>query len=919
MTFLSMLYTLIISPIELLFEAIFTIANRIIGNEGISIVFLSLAVNFLVLPLYKRADELQAEERDIQAKMASRVKQIKRVFKGDERFMMLQEYYRINHYKPIYALKSSVSVLLQIPFFIAAYNLLSGMKGLQGMSFGFIADLGKEDATFKIGSFPVNILPILMTLINVVSGIIYTKGHPVKEKVQIYGLAAIFLVLLYHSPAGLVFYWLLNNVFSLVKNVFYKLKDPKKVLSIVAAIAGAAVLIVILMRSDLDRRQKILLATGCVMLAMPLITDTLKHMLKLSPKQKKKSGKDVVIFFAGAVFMALVTGLWIPSAVINASAEEFIDVLAPFNPCKHIINSMLLSFGSWVLWGGVFYFFMSDKVKTVFCKGIWIICGVAVADYVVFGTTLGQLSPTLIYDVDLFFDLKHYLLNVVAVLMIVAAFLFAYSKMPKTTRTILLTGILSVVGIGSYNIVLINRTYSAYKETADRFCEMPNITLNKNGQNVVVLMLDRYISDYVPYIFNEKPELQEQFDGFTYYPNTISYGIYTNVGTPCLFGGYEYTPERMNARSEESLESKQNEALQVMPALFTENGFDVTVCNPSYAGYRWIPDLSIYDAYPNIKCYNTYEFFNYFEGTENEEAISENIRLLRDRNFYCYSLMKISPLIMQMTLYDNGMYNASFSKTDTEITPYTVTTHIDGLSRSTGYDYDFLNAYTVLTRLSDITTITDSSDNTFLMMTNDTPHAPCVLQEPNYEPALYVDNTAFDTDFETRYTIGDKTMLMETEKHITFYHVNMASFLQLGKWFDYLRENGVYDNTRIILVSDHGRGTYQFGESFDGKDLANFLPLLMVKDFDATGYTVCEDFMTNCDTPTLAASGLIDNPVNPFTRNPINSALKNGPQTVFYSDDFGITSNDNVYQPGFWYTVEGNPHNPDNWTYVGEH
>ena len=110
MTFLSALYTLVISPLELLFEIIFTIANKIIGNEGISIIFLSLAVNFLVLPLYKRADELQAEERDIQASMASRIKQIKSTFKGDERFFMLQEYYRIKHYKPIYALKSSVSL-----------------------------------------------------------------------------------------------------------------------------------------------------------------------------------------------------------------------------------------------------------------------------------------------------------------------------------------------------------------------------------------------------------------------------------------------------------------------------------------------------------------------------------------------------------------------------------------------------------------------------------------------------------------------------------------------------------------------------------------------------------------------------------------------------------------------------------------
>ena len=45
-------------------------------------------------------------------------------------------------------------------------------------------------------------------------------------------------------------------------------------------------------------------------------------------------------------------------------------------------------------------------------------------------------------------------------------------------------------------------------------------------------------------------------------------------------------------------------------------------------------------------------------------------------------------------------------------------------------------------------------------------------------------------------------MNMTTNEQVTHYQVNMAAFLKLGEWFDYLRENGVYDNTRIIIVSD---------------------------------------------------------------------------------------------------------------------
>ena len=84
---------------------------------------------------------------------------------------------------------------------------------------------------------------------------------------------------------------------------------------------------------------------------------------------------------------------------------------------------------------------------------------------------------------------------------------------------------------------------------------MPSIPLSRTGKNVIVLMLDRAVGTQVPYIFNEKPELKEKFDGFTYYPNTISYGPQTNFGAPALYGGYDYTPERMNARENESLES----------------------------------------------------------------------------------------------------------------------------------------------------------------------------------------------------------------------------------------------------------------------------------------------------------------------------------------------------------------------------
>ena len=130
---------------------------------------------------------------------------------------------------------------------------------------------------------------------------------------------------------------------------------------------------------------------------------------------------------------------------------------------------------------------------------------------------------------------------------------------------------------------------------------------------------------------------------------------------------------------------------------------------------------------------------------------------------------------------------------------------------------DFINAYSVLMALPDITEINDGEENTFLLMTNDSSHSECLLQEPDYVPEVNVDNTAYDVDMASRYTLDGTTMQMTTEKQVTHYHVNIASYIALGEWFDYLRENGVYDNTRIIIVADHGSNLGQFNVFCSGR------------------------------------------------------------------------------------------------------
>ena len=80
--------------------------------------------------------------------------------------------------------------------------MLSSLALLNGKTFGPIKDLGAPDGLLVIGSLAINILPVLMTAINLVSSSIYLKGSDIKGKIQLYGIAAIFLVLLYNSPSA---------------------------------------------------------------------------------------------------------------------------------------------------------------------------------------------------------------------------------------------------------------------------------------------------------------------------------------------------------------------------------------------------------------------------------------------------------------------------------------------------------------------------------------------------------------------------------------------------------------------------------------------------------------------------------------------------------------------------------------------
>ena len=215
---LKILYYIFIFPLESGMRFIFIQTYNIFDNYGVSIILMSFAVNVVLLPLYYLAEQWQGKERKIKKEMQPELDKIKNAFKGEERYYYTKAVYKRFNYHPIGALRVGFGFLIQVPFFIAAYHFLSHYEGIANVSFLFINDLSQPDKLLQLNRAAINILPFIMTFFNILSAYIYTKNLGKSEKIQLWLLAFMFLVLLYNVPSALVLYWTLNNIFSLIKN-----------------------------------------------------------------------------------------------------------------------------------------------------------------------------------------------------------------------------------------------------------------------------------------------------------------------------------------------------------------------------------------------------------------------------------------------------------------------------------------------------------------------------------------------------------------------------------------------------------------------------------------------------------------------------------------------------------------------------
>ncbi len=661
------LYTLIIYPIESVIEFIFLIAFKIFNeNVGGAIVAVSLFINLITLPIYKAADLWQNKERALQKKLKNKVNDIKAVFSGDEKHMILLTYYRQNNYHPLYSLRGMLSLLFEIPFFIAAYHFLSELTLLRGSAFLFLDNLGEPDLLLKIFNYKINILPILMTLINIFSVIIYTKSASVKEKVQLYIMSFLFLLLLYDSPSGLVFYWALNNLFSLGKNIFSKFEYNKKLcyyLGFAIIVIGGA--FVILTAKMLITVILILGLTG-VYIFLPFLLKAFNYVIQSSSFFENIKNIDRLFYFS-IIGISFLLGFVIPSSLISSSVQEFSYTMQYQNPFYLLWITVLQSLGFIFVWPMILYRLANQKIKSFFSLFSFLILVCFVINVFIFQGNYGTLTSFLTFASDevLIHSLKDNIFNLLLIF-ITIIFIIALLK-SKFSKKVILVSILFILSFFTISTINMFNIYTEYKNVT-RLISMNKknksvehiekvYKFSRTNKNILIFMLDRMPGFFIPSIFEDFPILSEQFTGFTLYPNTISFGGHTYIGAPALYGGYEYTPSEFKKNTIPGRDM-YNESLCVMPRLFSELGWNTVITDASLANHSWVPDNSIFETYSGVKALN-------MEGKYFDEWVSKHKIGIQNsvlpfsetlRNTIRFSFIKTCPYFLRRRLYNKGRY-----------------------------------------------------------------------------------------------------------------------------------------------------------------------------------------------------------------------------------------------------------------------
>lgn len=200
--------------VKFLLKALINI-NKIVHNWGVAIIVLSLLIYLCLYPLSIKQMRSMKQMQAVQPELEALRKQYKNdAQKLNKETMELYKKHKVN------PLGGCMPILLQIPIFYSLFLALSRGIEFKGANFLWIKDLSEPDRFLVLSGKDVNLLPVLMMAAMFFQQKMSMSNMPSaqseQQKMMLWLMPVIFGVMFYNMPSGLVLYWFLNSILTMV-------------------------------------------------------------------------------------------------------------------------------------------------------------------------------------------------------------------------------------------------------------------------------------------------------------------------------------------------------------------------------------------------------------------------------------------------------------------------------------------------------------------------------------------------------------------------------------------------------------------------------------------------------------------------------------------------------------------------------
>jgi YidC/Oxa1 family membrane protein insertase len=211
--------TMLAKPLFWLLDKLYAV----IGNWGWAIVALVVLLKMAFYSLNASAYKSMAKMKALAPRVAEMRERLK-----DKPQEMQQEMMRIYREEKANPIGGCLPIFVQMPFFIALYwVLLSSVEMRNAPWIGWIQDLAAPDTLFGTIpglNFPVGLLPILMTASSLFQVWLNPAPPDPMQAKMMWIMPLVFGVMFFYFPAGLVLYWLTNNILSIAQQWYINKK-----------------------------------------------------------------------------------------------------------------------------------------------------------------------------------------------------------------------------------------------------------------------------------------------------------------------------------------------------------------------------------------------------------------------------------------------------------------------------------------------------------------------------------------------------------------------------------------------------------------------------------------------------------------------------------------------------------------------